>query len=271
MTRGLAAGLLGTVLALPLYASPSHLDNIMHRGTLRVCTTGDYAPYSVLRADGGYEGIDITLAQSLAASLEVRVQWVRTRWPTLLPDLLADRCDIAVGGISVSLSRQRQAWFSAALEVDGKIPLLRCSDRERYRTVAEIDQPKVRVIEPRGGTNEAFARRALPHAQLTLSDDNPAIFRELREGRADVMITDASEARFQQRRTPGLCAVNPQQPLQYGEKAFLLPRDDVAWKAYVDQWLHLSKASGTYARIVADWLGETDTSPAKPATLTPRE
>ncbi|MET0550767.1 MAG: transporter substrate-binding domain-containing protein [Xanthomonas sp.] len=261
MIRRLAAGLLGAALALPAHAAPSHLDRVLQRGTLRVCTTGDYAPYSRLRADGGYEGIDIALAQSLAESLEVEVQWVPTRWPTLLPDLRADRCDIAVGGISVSLPRQRQAWFSAVLEVDGKIPLVRCADRARYRTIAQIDRPEVRVIEPRGGTNEAFARRELAHAQLILSDDNPAIFRDLHEGRADVMITDASEARFQQRQVPGLCAVDPQRPLQYSEKAFLLPREDMAWKAYVDQWLHLSKASGAYARIVAAWLGDPETAP----------
>ncbi|KMM75681.1 ArtI protein [Xanthomonas sp. NCPPB 1128] len=259
MIRRLAAALLGAALALPTHAAPSHLDSVLQRGTLRVCTTGDYAPYSRLRADGSYEGIDIALAQSLAESLEVKLQWVPTRWPTLLPDLIADRCDIAVGGISVSLPRQRQAWFSAVLEVDGKIPLVRCGDRARYRDIARIDRPEVRVIEPRGGTNEAFARRELPHAQLILSDDNPAIFRDLREGRADVMITDASEAHFQQRQVPGLCAVAPQQPLQYSEKAFLLPRDDMAWKAYVDQWLHLSKASGAYAQIVAAWLGDPET------------
>ncbi len=260
MIRRLAAGLLGAVLALPAHAAPSHLDSVLQRGLLRVCTTGDYAPYSRLHSDGTYEGIDIALAQSLAESLEVKLQWVPTRWPTLLPDLRADRCDIAVGGISVSLPRQRQAWFSAVLEVDGKIPLVRCADRTRYRTIAQIDRPEVRVIEPRGGTNEAFARRELPHAQLILSNDNPTIFRDLREGRADVMITDASEARFQQRQVPGLCAVVPERPLQYSEKAFLLPRDDMAWKAYVDQWLHLSKASGAYARIVAAWLGDPETT-----------
>jgi cyclohexadienyl dehydratase len=256
MIRWLGACLLSAAAALPATAAPSHLDAIVQRGALRVCTTGDYPPHSLLRADGRYEGIDITLAQSLAASLQVPVQWVPTRWPTLLPDLLAERCDIAVGGISVSLARQRQAWFSAVLEVDGKIPLVRCADQGRYRDVAQINRAEVRVIEPRGGTNETFARRELPRARLLLSDDNTAIFRELAEGRADVMITDASEARFQQRRVPGLCALRPQQPLQYSEKAFLLPRDDVAWKAYVDQWLHLSKASGEYRRAQVPWLGD---------------
>jgi cyclohexadienyl dehydratase len=28
----------------------------------------------------------------------------------------------------------------------------------------------------------------------------------------------------------------------------------VAWKSYVDQWLHLSKATGAYDRVVNQWL-----------------
>jgi cyclohexadienyl dehydratase len=80
------------------------------------------------------------------------------------------------------------------------------------------------------------------------------IFQELLEKRADVMITDASEALYQQKLKPGLCAVNPTQYLQYGEKAYLLPRDDHTWKMYVDQWLHLSKANGSYQKVIGQWL-----------------
>ncbi|WP_039811326.1 transporter substrate-binding domain-containing protein [Xanthomonas arboricola] len=231
----------------------SRLDAVLQSGVLRVCTTGDYRPYSLLRANGQFEGSDIALAQSLGASLGARVQFVRASWPQLMPDLLADRCDIAVGGISVTLQRQRQASFSTVLDVDGKIPLVRCADQTRYRNIAQLNRPDVRVIEPPGGTNEAFARQQLPRAHLRLFADNTTIFQELLQQRADVMITDASEALHQQARLPDLCAIAPEQPLQYGEKAFLLPRNDQPWKAYVDQWLHLSKASGEYARIVETW------------------
>ncbi|QJD66482.1 transporter substrate-binding domain-containing protein [Xanthomonas campestris pv. badrii] len=248
--------LIGLLLTCGIaHAAPpaSRLDAVLASGVLRVCTTGDYRPYSLLRADGTFEGSDIALAQSLANSLDARISFVRTSWPQLLPDLLADRCEIAVGGISVTLQRQRQASFSAVLDVDGKIPLVRCADQTRYRSIAQLNRPEVRVIEPPGGTNEAFARRELPQAQLRLFADNTTIFQELVEQRADVMITDTSEALYQQARLPGLCAVAPDHPLQYSEKAFLLPRDDAAWKAYVDQWLHLSKASGEYARLVEAW------------------
>ncbi|CRM46400.1 Cyclohexadienyl dehydratase precursor [Pseudomonas sp. 31 R 17] len=233
--------------------SPSRLDEVIERGTLTVCTTGDYMPYTSLRADGRYQGIDIAMAESLAKSLNATVTWVPTTWKTLMPDFLAQRCDIAVGGISVSLERQKKAFFSQPLGVDGKIPLVRCADVQRYQSVEQINQPQVRVIEPAGGTNEAFARARLGKAQIRLHD-NVSIFDELLAGKADVMITDASEARYQQKQKPGLCAVNPDRQMQYSQKAFLLPRDDVAWKSYVDQWLHLSVATGVYDGIVSQWL-----------------
>ncbi|WP_130909251.1 transporter substrate-binding domain-containing protein [Pseudomonas mucidolens] len=245
-----------TGLALPALAetSASRLDEVLQRGEMTVCTTGDYKPYTYLRADGRYEGIDTAMAEALAKSLGVQVKWVPTTWKTLMPDFLAQRCDIAVGGISVSLERQKKAFFSQALNVDGKIPLVRCADVQRYQTVEQINQPQVRVIEPAGDTNEIFARAHLGQAQLRLFPDNVTIFEELLAGKADVMITDASEARYQQKLKPGLCAVNPERYMQYSEKAFMLPRDDVAWKSYVDQWLHLSTATGVYDAIVKQWL-----------------
>ncbi len=55
--------------------------------------------------------------------------------------------------------------------------------------------------------------------------------------------------KLQEKLHPGLCAVNPDKPLQYGEMGFLLPRGDGVFKAYVDQWLHLAKASGEFERV----------------------
>ncbi|MCG7371980.1 transporter substrate-binding domain-containing protein [Pseudomonas luteola] len=252
------AGLL--MAATNVYAadSTSHLDTVIQKKTLRVCTTGDYKPYTFLRDDGVYEGIEITMAEALAKSLGADVEWVKTSWKTLMPDFLEGRCDISVGGVSISLERQKKAFFSDAITVDGKIPLVRCNDAKRFETIEQINQPSVRLIEPPGGTNEAFAHRELPQAQLSLFKDNVTIFEKLVSKEADVMITDASEALFQQKRYPSLCAVNPDKPMQYSEKAFLLPRDDAAWKAYIDQWLHLYKATGEYQKTVDHWLAKPD-------------
>lgn len=69
LTLSLLAGLSAQALA----DSPaSRLDEVLQRGEMSVCTTGDYKPYSYLRPDGSYEGIDISMAQSLAKSLGCR-------------------------------------------------------------------------------------------------------------------------------------------------------------------------------------------------------
>ncbi|AHG19841.1 ArtI protein [Chania multitudinisentens RB-25] len=235
-------------------SAQSHLDKVLQQKTLEVCTTGDYKPYTFQKEDGSYEGIDIDMAESLAKSLDAKVKWVKTSWKTLLPDFVSGKCDIAMGGISVTLPRQRQVFFAERLDTDGKIPLVRCSDIKKYRTIEQINKASVRVIEPAGGTNEAFVRAYLPKVNLTLSHDNMGIFQQLVDRKADVMITDASEALYQQKRYPKLCAINPDKPMQYGEKAYMLPRDDMSWKLYVDQWLHLSKATGEYQKIIAQWL-----------------
>ncbi|MFC0141051.1 transporter substrate-binding domain-containing protein [Erwinia mallotivora] len=248
--------ILPLLLAAGSVSAQSHLDRVLQSKVLTVCTTGDYRPYSLLRPDGDYEGLDITMARSLAKSLDAQIKWVPTTWRTLMQDFLAKQCDVAVGGISVTLKRQQTAWFASSLGSDGKIPLVRCADKAKYQTVRQLNQPAVRLIEPAGGTNEAFAHQVLPQANLTLYHDNVTIFQQLVDKKADVMITDASEALYQQKHYPQLCAINPQQPMQYGEKAWMLPRDDMSWKLYVDQWLHLSIATGEYQQTAGEWLAD---------------
>lgn len=232
----------------------SMLDQAQKAGTLRICTPGDYKPFAFQKPDQSFEGIDIDLVAGLTGALGVKPQWVKTSWSNLMADMTGGKCDMAVGGISVTTERQKRAFFSTAYMVNGKTPLVRCADVAKYQSVADIDKPGVKVIFNPGGSNERFARASFKQASLTQHGENLTIFDEVLAGRADVFVTEAAEAITMQRQKPGLCAVNPDKPLQYGEMAWLLPRDDVAFKAWVDQWLHLAKAGGDYQKVVDRWL-----------------
>ena len=224
----------------------SRLDEVVKSGKLRVCTPGDYKPFSLLRPDGVYEGLDIDLVQASAKSLGVEVEMVKSAWPTLMKDFI-DKCDVAVGGISVTLDRQKAAFFTSPYMVNGKAPITKCVNVAKFQTVADIDKPGVTVIENPGGSNERFARANFKQAKIV-------IFDEILKGYADVMISESVETIVQQKLRPGLCAVNPDKPLQYGEMAWLLPRGDTAFKGWMDQWFHLAKAGGDYDRITGKWL-----------------
>ena len=234
-------------------AEDTRLDAVQKSGALRVCTPGDYKPFSLARPDGAYEGLDVDLVQSMAKSLGVEAKFVQTSWPKLMDDFI-EKCDIAVGGISVTLDRQKRAYFSSPYMVNGKAPITRCENVKKFQTVADIDKPGITVIENPGGSNERYARANFKQAKIVIFNDNTTIFDEILKGNADVMISESVETLVQEKLKPGLCAVNPDKPLQYGEMAYLLPRGDAVFKAWIDQWLHLAKASGEYDRTVAAWI-----------------
>jgi cyclohexadienyl dehydratase len=234
-------------------AQESRLDSIQKNGVLRVCTPGDYKPFSLAKPDAMWEGIDVDLVLSMAKALGVKAEFVKTTWPKLMDDFV-EKCDLGVGGISVTLDRQKRAYFSQPYMVNGKAPITKCENVQKFQTIADIDRPGVTVIENPGGSNERFARERFKQAKIVIFNDNTTIFDEILKGNADVMISESVETLVQQKMRPGLCAVNPDKPLQYGEMAWLLPRGDGAWKSWVDQWLHLAKANGDYDRTVAGWL-----------------
>ncbi|SDM08566.1 cyclohexadienyl dehydratase [Modicisalibacter muralis] len=261
MTRTLSVLATLTLLAAaPLQAaepsgSRSHLDQVLKQGVVRVCTTGDYKPFTYLDPQTEkFEGIDIDMAKDLAEALGVEAEFVPTSWPTLMQDFTAGKCDIAMGGISVNLDRQQKAYFSIPYFKGGKTPITRCENVDKFQTLEQIDRPGVTAIVNPGGTNERFARANLDEAEIVMYDDNVTIFKQIVAGEADLMMTDAIETVLQANLNPELCAVHPEAPFTYSEKGYLLPRGDEVWKAWVDQWLHLTKATGEFDAIKDKWL-----------------
>lgn len=234
---------------------PTRLEAIVQRGTLRVGMTGDYAPFSAF--DPGtstFRGFDVDMADGLGKALGVRVEYVRTGWPQLTGDFEADRFDVAMGGISITPERERRGSFSAPIMQEGKTPIARCKDLGKFETLVDIDRPGTRVIVNPGGTNERFARAHIKRAEIRVYPDNVTIFDEIVRGQADLMITDASETRYQQKLHPGvLCAVHPDHPFDHAQKAYWL-QPDAALKTFVDNWIKQARDDGRFAKIYAIWF-----------------
>ncbi|MBV8916185.1 MAG: transporter substrate-binding domain-containing protein, partial [Acetobacteraceae bacterium] len=205
MLKGLLLGTLAVVgLAGPVIAGET-LDAIKARGVLRVGTTGDYKPFTFRRDDGSYYGADVEMAKRLADRLGVKLELVPTVWAKMADDFAAHKFDLAMGGVSVLPSRAKLGDFSSVTYVDGKRPIARCSDRDRFTSIAAIDRPDVRVVVNPGASNEQFAREHFPHAKLTIHDDNATVFDEIVANREDVMVTDGIEVDHQALIHPELC------------------------------------------------------------------
>ncbi len=236
-------------------AQASVLSDILQRGVLRVGTTGDYPPFTRLdKTSGDYAGFDIDLARSLGSALGVRVEFEPTSWPTLASDFQTGKFDVAMGGISITLERAKLGFFTAPYLREGKTPIARCADASKFATLAEIDRDGVTVLVNPGGGNEKFDRAHLHVASIHVWPDNATIFDALVRGEGDLMITDASETRYQQKLHPGvLCAIHPDAPFDFGEKAYWAPYDPPL-DGFLDQWLHQLRENGAFGAIYAKWF-----------------
>ncbi|MET0190539.1 MAG: transporter substrate-binding domain-containing protein [Pseudonocardia sediminis] len=264
MRRSVLTALAGTLLvtvagcgsSAPEPAASAALDRVGQTKELRVCSTGDYRPLTYRDpANGQWSGIDVDMAGALAASLGATATIVPTTWSNLLGDLTADRCDIAMGGVSVTEARAQKAAFTTAYLSDGKTPITRCENVAKYQTVEQINRPEVRAVVNPGGTNEQFARETLTRATIVPYPDNNTIFDAVADGRADLMVTDAIETRWQATRGKGLCAVHPEKPFTSSEKAYLVKQGDPAFLDQVNTWLRGAMADGTYQRFARPWIG----------------
>lgn len=230
------------------------LDRIVGAGTVRVCSTGDYRPLTYRDPVGQWSGMDIDLAGNLAHRLGVTLQLVPTTWSALMNDV-ANRCDLAMGGISITLDRARTALFSAPYLRDGKAAIVRCTDLSKYQSLADIDRSGVRVIVNPDGTNAQFDQAHLHNAAIVTHRDNNTIFDEIIADTADVMITDATEIRWQTMQHAQLCGVNVEHPFDFAQKAYLIRRSGTSVQQWVDQWLNIIANDGTFAAISQKWLG----------------
>src|SRR5699024_1492177 len=154
-----------------------------------------YKPFTYLNLDTGeFEGSDIDAAKMLAEDLGVEVEFVETSWPTLMEDLLDDKFDIGMGGITRTLERQKTAHLSKPYLDFGKAAIIRKEDQDRFQSVEDMNQPDVRVGVNPGGTNEEFVLAYLGDADITVMENNLEIPGKVAEGEFDVMITDSVEA-----------------------------------------------------------------------------
>ncbi|MCV7178050.1 hypothetical protein CG716_21690 [Mycolicibacterium sphagni] len=254
--RPLSFGALSLVAAVALSGAVAP-NAVAGGGTaaLKVCTTGDYPPLTYREPETGeYTGVDIDMATDLAAHLGRAPVFVATTWPTLMADLTSPgKCDIAMGGITDTPERRRVADVTGPYLSSGKVPLVAAGNADRLSSLDQIDQPGVRVIENSGGTNEQFARKNLPDAQLAIWRDNTTIFDQLASGNADVMITDAVEAIYQSSLHPGLVALHPEQPFTSEVKIYLLPKGSPI-AAQSESWLTGALHDGTFAGFYQRWL-----------------
>ena len=232
-------------------AEQATIARIKNRGTILIGTTGDYRPLSFCEPDGTYWGFGIEMGREIAVRLGVNVEFVKTSWPTLTADVLAEpqMFDIAIGGITITEARRETMLMSEGYLANGKTILCRASEAERYTSLADIDKPEVRVMVNPGGLNEKFANENLTHATIIVHQKNEEIPSLVAEGEADVMITEITEAPYYVQTDSRLAAPLLNEPFTHGEIGVLMRKGQEDLLQMVNATIQQMKRDGTLREL----------------------
>jgi cyclohexadienyl dehydratase len=252
--RALALFVALLALAAPGTAGARTLAEIADSGILLVGIPGDYEPFAFPDYDGEYIGHDIDAARVIGQALGVEVSFIKSSWPDLTKDLLAGRFDMAAGGVTRTLARQKEGQFSDTVYYFGKSLIVRKADQNKFAALSAVNQPSVKVGVNPGGTNERFARAQLDKANIVAIDDNMSIPGRVAKGELDAMVSENVEVKKYLAKDGRLAGVFVEKTLTRDTGGYFFRKSDRELLDFVNLWLSNAKVNGSLEELYNKWI-----------------
>ncbi len=199
LSVGAAAAMGGLALAQPSSAQAqtaapgSKLQEILSRGRLVVGTGSDIPPFYFTNESGELVGLEIDLARLLAKGLfndPAKVEFVIQTADARIPNLLANRIDVALQNLTVTAARAQQVEFSIPYYRAGEGLLVLASGRYKDHAALKAGGAGVTVSALQNVTAADWVHQALPEAKVDQYPSPDAALQALNAGRSDAhMIT----------------------------------------------------------------------------------
>ncbi len=194
--RGALAALLALTVACGLApvhvraAAPATLDEIKHRGVLRIGVKYDAPPFGALDPrTNQVNGFDVDVARAIAGKLlgdPKKVEFVQVTSQNRIPLLQQGNVDMFVATTTITPARLKEIEFSNVYYRSGQALLVKKgAPIKSYRDLAGKS-----VCSVTGSTPEQTIRRLVPTANVQTFETYPECFQGLIGGRIDAMTTD---------------------------------------------------------------------------------
>ena len=243
-----------TALLATSAMAESRLQQILVNGELRVGTTGDWNPMTMIDPTSKErKGFDIDIATALATDMGVKVVFVPTTWKTLVNGIVAAKYDMT-SSASLSPKRALVAGYSLSYFAVEDVPLMLNKNKGKYNSWEDLNNPNVTVSVTLGTVQEKRAEVLFTKSKIIKVSAPARDYQEVLAGRADISMTSNLEAAKLVEQYPQMMVV----PVQDGKNptplAVLLPQADQVWINYVNHWIILKSERGFFDQLKAKWL-----------------
>ena len=230
------------------------MASVKDSGTLRACVSPEFRPQIYLDESNQPVGLDVDLTNALAEGMKVEVEYVQTTFDGLIAGIQADKCDIALSGMTPRGERALAVSFAKPTAVAAEVLLVQAD--ETGTTIEDFNKSDVRFCVQPGTGSETDTKRYFPEGKATTVPGAQDCVLQVLSDRADVFLTDTITAAGAAKEHPELKAVAPEGvTLPSAPSGAAVRLGDLGFVAYINTFFGEMINNGDYTPICEKHLG----------------
>jgi polar amino acid transport system substrate-binding protein len=229
------------------YSSSNQMETIRSRGTLRVGVS-IFVPWIMHSNKGKLIGYEADVAGQLAKDLGVKVEFIQTSWAAIIPDLLADRYDIIISGLSLTPQRALMINFSEPYSHSSSVLIASrklagtLTDRKQFNT------KDITIAVVKGSTGEKILTREFPKAGIKVYDSESQVIAALLSGKIQAMVSSTPKTGYLLSRHDKELFQPFTEPLAVYAEGFGIRKGDSDFLNFLNTWIRVNTQN--------EWLPE---------------
>jgi len=235
----------------------SMLEQVMKRGVLRVGMS-TFVPWAMQDKSGNFIGFEIDVANRLAREMEVKAEFIPTKWSGIIPALLTGKFDIIIGGMGIRPERNLKVNFSIPYDHTGMSIVAHRKLAAGFKKLGDFNNANVSIAVRTGTTAATAAKRWLPKAKLRLFDDESQAIQELLLGRVHAVVASAPLPVFQAIANPDKLFVPLSGDFTREPIGFAIRKGDPDSLNFLDNWIRVAEAEGWLKERKQYWFETKD-------------
>ena len=255
----------------------STLEGILSRGVLRIGLEVGYMPFEMVDMRSGVRqrslrhgtlrtssrkvnlmGFDIDMGIAMAKELGVKVEFVDTRWSSIIPALKLGRFDVIFGGMSVTEERKQEVDFAEPFMTIGQTVLVKKAHQGTVQTYTDLNDPKYAVVSQPSTTGEAAVQEHLPKAEYRPMPTAMQGARAVLQGEADAFVYDLPFNAIFHSMYGKDALIFLDEPFTKEPLAWAVRKNDQDFLDFLNGFLQQIKQDGRFERMYTKWFESTD-------------
>lgn len=222
---------------------------LLEPGVVKCAFSGSFAPFAIQDPDGKWRGLTIEVFREAVERLDLQLEFVITKWDSLLVGLFADQYDILCDTMDITQERQERVLFvDGWLESGGRLVVHDGSD------VQEQADFKGKTMGVLIGSTWAELAKGLEPGDIKYYQAESDVMRDVADQKIDGMVTDSIAAAY--------AAENAGMPLRtipgylsQIQKGWAVKQGHVNLVEAINGALDEMVADGTYEQITSAIIG----------------